>query len=100
MTILADGRVALCCFDSEAEHAVGDVRKQTIHEIWHSPAFKEKRRLLYSKDFSSLKLCGKCDYINHPGWMTPLIRIRPYLMRTAPGLTQAADRVYKRWLMR
>ncbi len=27
ITILADGRVAMCCFDSEAEHAVGDVNQ-------------------------------------------------------------------------
>ncbi len=100
ITILADGRVALCCFDSEAEYAVGDIKTQSVHEVWHSAAFQKRRRQLYQKDFATLKLCGKCDYINHPAWMTPLIRIRPYLMRTAPGLTETADRLYKRWLMK
>ncbi len=100
ITILADGRVAMCCFDSEAEYPVGDLRTQTIHEVWHSDAFNEKRRLLYGKDFERLKLCARCDYINHPKWVTPLARIRPRVSRSFPQLTTAAENLYKRWLMR
>ncbi len=100
ITILADGRVALCCFDSEAKYALGDLKKNTIHEIWHSEAFNRRRRQLFSRDFDKLKICGKCDYINHPKWTAPLVRIRPYVQRTAPGLTAMAERAYKNWLMR
>ncbi len=100
ITILVDGRVALCCFDSEAEYSVGDVMESSIHEIWHSDAFAEKRRWLYQKDFDRLKLCARCDYINHPTWMTPLIRIRPLMKETFPQLTLAAENMYKGWLMR
>lgn len=100
ITILADGRVAMCCFDSEAEHAVGDVRRQTIQEVWHSDAFQSKRRLLYNKDFDKLELCAACDYVNHPNWMTPLVRIRPYVQRNFPQIAMQAEKVYKDWLMR
>jgi len=100
ITILADGRVALCCFDSEATYSVGDVSRQSIHEVWHSEAFNEKRAWLYDKDFDRLKLCGQCDYINHPAWTAPLVRIRPYIQRSLPQLSTAADRIYKKWLMR
>jgi radical SAM protein with 4Fe4S-binding SPASM domain len=100
VTILADGRVAMCCFDSEAEYPVGDVSTQSIYEVWHSPSFDEKRRRLYRKDFSRLPICGKCDYINHPGWATSLLRWRPAFERRAPGLTRAAGDLYKRWLTR
>jgi radical SAM protein with 4Fe4S-binding SPASM domain len=100
MTILVDGRVALCCFDSEADHAVGDVSNQGLHEVWNSPEFSKKRSLLYSRDFSKLTLCARCDFINHPAWMMPLIRFRPYVRIHAPVLAQAADRLYKRWLIR
>ncbi len=100
ITILADGRVAMCCFDSEAQYPVGDLRTQSIHEVWHSEAFNEKRRLLYGKDFQRLKLCAQCDYINHPNWVTPLARIRPRVSRSFPQLATAAENLYKRWLMR
>lgn len=100
ITILADGRVAMCCFDSEAEYTVGDLKSQSIREVWNSDAFDEKRRLLYEKDFDRMRLCAQCDYINHPEWVTPLARVRPRVMRTFPQLATAAENLYKRWLMR
>lgn len=99
ITILADGRVAMCCFDSEAEYMVGDVKSQSIHQVWHSEPFREKRRLLFERRFDQLKLCRGCDYVNHPGWVTPLFRIRPYVQDKFPVLTTAAGNLYKRWLI-
>ncbi len=100
ITILADGRVAMCCFDSEAEYAVGDVSTQSLHEVWHSEAFDKLRTFLYRRDFDQLKICGKCDYVNHPGWLTPFLRMRPRLQDTFPGLVESTGRIYKRWLTR
>ncbi|MDA2937114.1 SPASM domain-containing protein [Acidobacteria bacterium AH-259-A15] len=100
ITILADGRVAMCCFDSEAEYCVGDVTHNSIYEVWHSKAFDQKRSWLYERNFDQLKLCANCDYINHPAWTTPLVRIRPYVRETFPQLTTAAENLYKQWLMR
>lgn len=99
ITILADGRVALCCFDSEAEFAVGDLNTQSIHEVWHSSEFDERRRQLYERDFERLTLCAGCDYVNHPAWVTPFARVRPLLSRRFPRLTGAAENLYKSWLM-
>lgn len=100
ITILADGRVAMCCFDSEAEYTVGDIKKDSIHTVWHSEAFNQKRRWLFERDFDKMKLCAGCDYVNHPHWMTPLVRVRPYMQKAFPQLTTAAEKVYKSWLMR
>ena len=100
ITILADGRVALCCFDSEAEYVLGDVSSQSIHEIWHSPEFNEKRRLLYERDFKGLPICGGCDYINHPSWTTPFLRLRPRVEESFPRTVRTAGDLYKRWLTR
>lgn len=100
LTILADGRVAMCCFDSEAEYAVGDVTRQSLYEVWHSEAFNRVRRLLYERDFDQLKICGRCDYVNHPSWLTPFLRMRPKLQDSFPSLIESAGRVYKRWLTR
>ncbi len=100
ITILANGQVAMCCFDSEGEYLVGDVRRQGVHEVWHSEAFQEKRRWLYERNFEQQKLCARCDYINHPRWTAPLVRIRPYVREAVPQLTNVAENLYKRWMMR
>lgn len=100
ITILADGRVGMCCFDSEAQHVVGDINKQSVYEVWHSKEFRRKRKLLYDRDFDQLTLCSSCDYINHPSWITPLVRFRPYARNTFPKLTTKVENLYKYWLMR
>jgi radical SAM protein with 4Fe4S-binding SPASM domain len=100
ITILADGRVAMCCFDSEAEYPVGDVTRQSIQEIWNSEAFLQKRRWLYEEDFGHMKICHDCDYLNHPTWMAPLLRMRPRLEQSFPRLVSVAGNAYKRWLTR
>ena len=100
ITILADGRVAMCCFDSEAQYAVGDIKQCSVYEVWHSEQFDRKRKWLYDRDFDQLKLCANCDYVNHPPWTGPLVRLRPYARDTFPKLTTRAENLYKRWLMR
>ncbi len=98
ITILVDGRVTLCCFDSNGEFIIGNVRTQTISEIWHSKEFEEIRWKLYQRDFDHLHLCARCDYIRHPAWVSPLVRIRPYMQKKLPGLASMLDDVYKKWL--
>lgn len=100
ITILADGRVAMCCFDSEAAYAVGDIRKQSIEEVWHSDSLNEKRRWLYEKSFDQLPICGQCDYVNHPNWITPLLRLRLSMEERFPRTVGAAGNMYKWWLNR
>jgi hypothetical protein len=90
----------MCCFDSEAEYTVGDIKRSSIYEVWHSEAFDQKRRWLYQRDFEKQRLCANCDYINHPSWAAPLMRIRPYTREAFPQVTVAAENLYKRWLMR
>jgi radical SAM protein with 4Fe4S-binding SPASM domain len=99
ISILADGRVALCCFDSEGEYIVGDVRTQSIREVWLSAEFMKLRRQLFDKRFDQLKLCGRCDFIRHPAWKAPLARVRPLLQRRLPAVANLMDSAYKK-LMR
>jgi radical SAM protein with 4Fe4S-binding SPASM domain len=100
ITILADGRVAMCCFDSEAEYPVGDLKEQSIREVWQSPLFNEKRRWLFERRFEHLSICGGCDYVNHPSWASPLLRLKPGFEEKFPEVTRLAGNLYKRWLSR
>lgn len=59
--ILEDGKVILCCMDWRREVILGDINKQSIHEIWNGER-KEvwemiKGRAKMPKDF----LCKKCE---------------------------------------
>ena len=98
VTILVDGRVALCCFDSNGEYILGDVRTQTIGEIWRSREFEKVRKDLFDRNFERLRLCARCDYIRHPAWVSPFVRMRPYVEKKLPVLANLLDRVYKKWI--
>jgi radical SAM protein with 4Fe4S-binding SPASM domain len=100
ITILVDGRVALCCFDTDGEHVIGDIKTQSIREVWHSKEFKELRSRLFEREFDCLPLCAHCDYIRHPAWVSPLVRLRPLVQRKMPFLADMADGAYKKWIQR
>ena len=100
MTILADGKVALCCFDSEGEHLLGDANTTPLVEIWKSQKFVRLRQFLFERQFQELPLCAKCDFINQPTWAQKAIRYHPYLQQNFPKTTYHLENAYKRWLMR
>jgi MoaA/NifB/PqqE/SkfB family radical SAM enzyme len=60
MTVLSDGKVALCCYDLEGEVAFGDLNTQTIKEVWESEALENYRFLNDAGRRSELKLCASC----------------------------------------
>jgi radical SAM protein with 4Fe4S-binding SPASM domain len=54
-----DGLVVPCCFDKDAEHAMGDMNANTLREIWYGEKFMEFRRSLLN-DRSSIEICRNC----------------------------------------
>lgn len=61
MSVCWDGKVSLCCLDSEAEVLLGDVRETSIKEIWHSPNLQDVRQAHLDADFGRIPLCAKCS---------------------------------------
>jgi MoaA/NifB/PqqE/SkfB family radical SAM enzyme len=100
MTILADGRVALCCFDSEGHHVVGDASTMPLIDIWRSPELARLRRLMFERQFDELPLCSRCDFINQPAWAQKAIRYHPLMQQKFPKATFHLENLYKRWLIR
>ena len=43
-TVLWDGRVSLCCADFDGREVLGDLRTQTIKDVWNSDAYRQVRR--------------------------------------------------------
>lgn len=65
MVILHDGRVVICCLDYNGTQVVGDVRKNTIKEIWNSAAYKKIRDDFKKLRYQEYPVCMKCDAIRY-----------------------------------
>jgi len=63
MVIGSDGRVMMCSNDEETANPIGDVYKETVHEIWHGSNLSKIRDLHREKDgFKKIPVCKKCYY--------------------------------------
>jgi len=61
LVIGADGLVMKCSNDEENQEVIGDVNKQTIHEVWHGEIMTRERELQKkSKGFMESAVCRKC----------------------------------------
>jgi radical SAM protein with 4Fe4S-binding SPASM domain len=54
-----DGMVVPCCFDKDAIHRMGDLRKQSFNEIWKGAAYSNFRNQL-SKGRDQIDICTNC----------------------------------------
>lgn len=65
MAINADGTVSACCPDWAQKLQVGDVRSQSLKQIWNSKEFNDLRiEHLKGKRFEN-KVCSNCGHIKY-----------------------------------
>lgn len=62
IVILADGTVPLCCLDYDAKVKLGEVSRQSILEVWRSPAYEQLRQAHLARDYRKYPLCANCSY--------------------------------------
>ena len=55
-----DGRIVPCCFDKDAAHPMGDIRRQDFDEIWNSPIYRHFRERLMAGR-SQIDICRNCS---------------------------------------
>ena len=55
-----DGRVVPCCFDKDAHHVLGDLKKNSFREVWNSEAYNAFRATLL-KSRSDIEMCRNCS---------------------------------------
>ncbi len=60
--IRPDGKVSLCCCDPYGKNTLGDLKKETLLEIWRGTLYKKVREALYGgrKNWNH---CVHCDYL-------------------------------------
>jgi len=54
-----DGLVVPCCFDKDADHRLGDLKKQSFKELWQGEAYQNFRKhILLGRD--QIEICTNC----------------------------------------
>ena len=61
LAIYWDGRVASCCADFSSDQVIGDVRRQSLKEIWNGEPMVRLRRLQVEGRYKEASLCSGCD---------------------------------------
>lgn len=64
LIVLWDGRVTVCCVDSEGLLEVGDAREQPLSEVWNGERMRSLRQAHAESRFPSL--CAMCGEFEHP----------------------------------
>lgn len=54
-----NGSVVPCCFDKDATHLMGDLKRNTLKEIWSNKSYKDFRKSL-GKGRSEIDICTNC----------------------------------------
>ena len=54
-----DGVVVPCCFDKDAQHRLGDLKKNKFEHIWHAPAYSNFRKAVL-KGRDQIDICQNC----------------------------------------
>ena len=55
-----DGKVVPCCFDKDAHHALGDLSRNSFHEIWNSESYNNFRASIL-RSRSEIEICKNCS---------------------------------------
>lgn len=62
--IHVNGLVSVCCFDFNEKLIIGDMKTQTLYEIFHSEAYRKLKKAHQNKNFKDY-LCYNCCQTNH-----------------------------------
>ena len=60
LSICANGIVSLCCMDGHGKYAIGDIKKNSLLEIYNHPFWRERREKMMSR--KQIFPCSTCSY--------------------------------------
>lgn len=61
--VLWDGKVVACCHDANGEAVLGDLREQSLSEIWESDAYEALREQVWSGKVGPTSPCARCAHL-------------------------------------
>ena len=65
MTVRVNGDISVCCGSRIDSKILGNIRKNTLEEIWNSQKFREIRSLMKNGKSHLIKCCRFCDHRRH-----------------------------------
>ncbi|MEM1215218.1 MAG: SPASM domain-containing protein [Bacteroidota bacterium] len=54
-----DGLVVPCCFDKDAQHRLGDLKRSRFQDVWYGPAYQQFRQQLFGGR-EQIDICTNC----------------------------------------
>lgn len=61
MQVLWNGLVVPCCYDFDGKIDLGDLKKESVSEIWNGEKYNMFRQLHKNRDYESIPVCLNCD---------------------------------------
>ncbi len=55
-----DGKVPLCCIDYDDKIVIGDLKNESIRDVWGGEKLKKNRKVHVVGDFYKIPLCNNC----------------------------------------
>ncbi|MBF0235679.1 MAG: SPASM domain-containing protein [Desulfamplus sp.] len=65
VSVLWNGDVVLCCYDYDGFNVVGNIRDNTIEEIWKGKIIEKIREIFLARSTEELTLCSRCFLAPH-----------------------------------
>jgi radical SAM protein with 4Fe4S-binding SPASM domain len=89
MVVFWDGTVTPCPQDWYGELYLGDLKRQTLREVWNGPAMTELRKKMTAQDVQCLVPCNQCDMLWRPTFLgLPTNNLKDFLKENVLGYSQ------------
>ncbi len=79
--ILWDGRVTTCCVDYQGKGVVGDIKENSLAEIWQGERLQKIRNAHLENNYDRFPLCSNCKFwkceVNIEKWLRRRINSLP-----------------------
>lgn len=72
INIMWDGRVTICCIDYEGEYVLGDLKRNSLEEVWFGELSLKYKQYHKKRNYDIIPICKKCTYNCHyksPWWI-------------------------------
>ncbi len=64
LAITCNGLVVPCCRDLECECVLGDLKTQSLDEIWNGEKLRNMRKAMIERNLKDVSLCAKCSRLH------------------------------------
>ena len=61
MQVLWDGKVVPCCYDFDGKVVLGDLRRESVRDVWNGGAYQRFREIHRKREYQKIPICFNCD---------------------------------------